>query len=42
MSPENGLRLALVVVVGAITGAAAGGTAAWLIWLLVWAPYSNP
>jgi len=38
---EATIRLGLVVVVGALAGAGAGGVAAYALWLLLWAPYSH-
>lgn len=38
---EPVIRLALVVVVGSLAGAAAGGTVAWGLWVLLWAPYGG-
>lgn len=38
---EPVIRLGLVVVAGALAGAGAGGVVAWLLWLLLWAPYGG-
>lgn len=38
---ETGIRLGLVIVLGALAGGLAGAGVAWLAWLLMWAPYST-